>query len=118
MKRILLLGVCIILLSSCGRIDNRITSNGAVSGKDIVVTKSEIIIDVRTPEEYEEEHIKGAINIPYDTIDKNIDLPKESKIKVYCKSGNRSKKAYETLKKLGYDVEDLGAYNSIDLPRE
>ena len=71
-----------------------------------------IIVDVRTKEEYDIDHIEGAINIPYDTIDENVDLDKEKTILVYCKSGARSNKAYQTLKNLGFDVIDLGSYEN------
>ena len=77
-----------------------------------------IVVDVRTPEEYAEGHVKESINIPYDEIDENTDLDKTKDILVYCKSGVRSKKAYDTLKSLGYDVYDLGAYNTIKLDKE
>ena len=41
-----------------------------------------VIVDVRTKEEYEESHIKEAINIPYDEIDENIILDKEVVLEV------------------------------------
>ncbi|MBR2828691.1 MAG: rhodanese-like domain-containing protein [Bacilli bacterium] len=74
-----------------------------------------VIVDVREKEEYLEGHIVDSINIPYDTIDKNVHLDKNKKIKVYCKSGKRSHIAYQILKELGYDVEDLGAYDNINM---
>ena len=77
-----------------------------------------IIVDVRTKEEYAEGHVVGAINIPYDEIDENVDLDKSKTIYVYCKSGTRSNIAYQNLKELGYDVVDLGAYASITLDKE
>ena len=40
------------------------------------------------------------------------------KRRVYCQSGNRSSTAYNILKNLGYEVLDLGAYESISLPKE
>ena len=64
-----------------------------------------IILDVRTPEEFREEHIPDAINIPNETIDSDepVELPdKEQLILVYCRSGNRSKQASGKLVKLGY----------------
>ena len=76
-----------------------------------------VIVDVRTKEEYAEAHLKEAINIPYDEINKETDLDKTKTILVYCKSGNRSNIAYETLKDLGYTVYDLGAFSQINLPK-
>ena len=64
-----------------------------------------IILDVRTQEEYEEGHIPGAVCLPNEEIgETEIDeLPeKEQTILVYCRSGNRSKRASEKLAKLGY----------------
>ena len=52
------------------------------------------IVDVRTPEEYGEGHIKGAVNIPLETINgREIpELPDRSQeLLVYCRSGNRSR---------------------------
>ena len=77
-----------------------------------------IVVDVRTSEEYETGHVKDSINIPYDEIDENVDLDQDKTILVYCKSGTRSNIAYETLKDLGYEVIDLGAYESVTLERE
>ena len=85
---------------------------------EIIEKNNYIIVDVRTEEEYNESHIKNAINIPYDTINENTELDKTKTILVYCKSGVRSNKAYNTLKKFGYDVVDLGAFNSINLEKE
>ena len=75
-------------------------------------------MDVRTSEEYKEGHVKGAINIPYDEINENVELDKEKTILVYCKSGRRSKVAYDQLTSLGYEVYDLGAYDNITLDKE
>lgn len=64
-------------------------------------------IDVRTPEEYEEEHISGAINIPLNVLDSEIldtVTDKSDIIIVYCRSGNRSNTAGKQLESLGYKV--------------
>lgn len=86
--------------------------------KDIMINSEYVIIDVRTEEEYNIGHLVDSINIPYDEIDKNIDIDKDRIIFVYCKSGNRSSIAFNMLKGLGYTVYDLGAYNDIELPKE
>lgn len=70
------------------------------------------ILDVRTQEEFDAGHIKGALLIPYDEIseDVKIDLTDQSAtILVYCRSGRRSAVASKTLVDLGYtDVYDFG----------
>ena len=79
-----------------------------------------MILDVRTPEEFAERHIPGAINIPNETIgtEEIPELPdKEQLILVYCRSGNRSKQASEKLVALGYtNIVEFGGIN--DWPGE
>ncbi len=75
-----------------------------------------VILDVRTKEEYDEAHIPGAILIP----DYEIESRAENELKdhdqlilVYCRSGNRSKKASQKLSDLGYsNVVEFGGINS------
>lgn len=108
MKKIIVLIFCMLCISACGKLDY----------KEIMKENDYVIIDVRTKEEYNESHIKDAINIPYDEIDENIEIEKDKVIFVYCKSGNRSGIAYNTLKNLGYTIYDLGAFANIDLEKE
>jgi len=84
--------------------------------KSIMDKNEYIIVDVRTKEEYQESHIVGAINIPYDEIDNSLD--KSKTIFVYCKSGKRSSIAYNNLISMGYTVYDLGAFDNIQLNKE
>ena len=113
MKKILII-LTIIILTGCG--NKKVTANKTLD--QILKDNNYQIVDVRTKEEYEEGHVKDAINIPYDEINENIKLDKNKTIMVYCKSGKRSSIAYATLKDLGYDVYDLGAYASITLEKE
>ena len=71
----------------------------------ILKTSYGVLVDVRSPKEYEEGHMKGAILIPEYEINKKAKemLPdKEKVVIVYCSSGVRSKKAKEKLKNMGY----------------
>ena len=64
-----------------------------------------IILDVRTRDEYIMGHIKGAINIPNETISntKPYLLPDTDKtILVYCQGGMRAGSAVRKLKRMGY----------------
>jgi len=65
-----------------------------------------VILDVRAQEEYDEAHIPNAKLLPHDTIDETnaaeIISEKDTVVLVYCRSGNRSKKASEALAALGY----------------
>ena len=79
-----------------------------------------ILLDVRTPEEFREKHIPGAINIANESIGTGEipELPdKQQLILVYCRSGNRSKQASEKLAALGYtNIVEFGGIN--DWPGE
>lgn len=74
-------------------------------------TKGSILLDVRTEEEYRCGHISGSRNIPVEKIDnaENLLHDKTAPIFVYCKSGQRSKKAVSKLRKMGYaNAESIG----------
>jgi rhodanese-related sulfurtransferase len=66
---------------------------------------SEIILDIRTPEEYDQGIIEGAINIDFyePTFAEDLDaLDKEGHYVVYCRTGNRSGQAMSTFADLGF----------------
>ncbi len=61
------------------------------------------VVDVRDPEEFDEGHIAGALNIPVAVFaTQSAVLDKKKEIIVYCNSGGRSYNAYRKLMKLGY----------------
>ncbi|EHK2905154.1 rhodanese-like domain-containing protein [Enterococcus faecium] len=64
------------------------------------------LLDVRTPAEYRVGHIKGAKNVPLQSINR-YDGDKEKTVYVICQSGMRSKQAAKELKKSGYDVVNV-----------
>lgn len=73
-----------------------------------------LVIDVRSPEEYKEGHLKFAINMPIDDFDKemsSIDGFKDKNVVVYCNSGKKSAEVAEKLVKAGftkvYDAEGV-----------
>ena len=76
------------------------------SGQDYV------LLDVRTQEEFDAEHIPGAVLIPHEEITAQASglLPdKDALILVYCRSGRRSKIAAQALADLGYtNVKEFG----------
>lgn len=69
------------------------------------------LIDARSPEEFAEQHLPGAINVPFDAVDANAtQLPddKARPVVVYCRSGKRAGLLKETLAARGYtDVRVL-----------
>ncbi len=68
-----------------------------------------ILLDVRTPQEYEQVRIKNALLLPVQLLSQetleDIGLGENAKHKeiiVYCQSGGRSLTAYSFMQRLGY----------------
>lgn len=75
-----------------------------------------IIIDVRTKEEYENDHIDGAINHDIVNIFSGIFPPidKYDDVLLYCESGNRSMMAKELMEKEGFkNIKDAGGIDNL-----
>lgn len=70
-----------------------------------------IILDVRTPEEYKEEHLAGAQQLDFlnsEAFDEGIKrLDKSHTYYVYCRSGKRSHHACIKMQKQGFKVFDM-----------
>lgn len=65
------------------------------------------LIDVRTEEEFDEGHIPGALLMPLDNIEneiENSDISNDDVIIVYCRSGSRSNSAASIIREIGYSV--------------
>jgi len=83
---------------SPGEVVNKIKNKGNV-----------VLLDVRTPEEYAEIHLENALLLPVGELSANtladIGLgqgAKDKEIIIYCRSGARSKQAYDIMDSLGY----------------
>ncbi|WP_337843819.1 rhodanese-like domain-containing protein [Thermus sp.] len=62
-----------------------------------------LIVDVRTPMEFAQGHVPGAVNLPVEEVSRWAkDLPKDRPVYLYCRSGNRSRQAAEHLARQGY----------------
>ena len=75
-----------------------------VAFKDAVEASNALVIDVRQPNEYEEGHIPGSVNIPLRELGASVDkIPTDRQVFVYCKSGYRAGVAVSSLRMMGYD---------------
>lgn len=109
----LAMGVLAVLLAACGA--SQPTYKQISQDEAMKMMKDEsgyLIVDVRTPEEFAEGHIPGAINVPNEEI--GIEMPdalpdKDQLLLVYCRRGNRSKEASQKLADMGYtNVYEFG----------
>lgn len=80
-----------------------------------VAANGAIILDVRTKNEFQGGHIKGAVNIPLQVLQSNLSkLKKDKPIITCCASGMRSASARGILKSNGYtEVYNGGGWNSL-----
>ena len=70
-----------------------------------------VLLDVRTPQEYQEGHIPGSQNMPLQQLDKveEVTENKDTVLYVYCHSGARSRQAVSLLQAMGYtQVHNIG----------
>ncbi|MAG52523.1 MAG: hypothetical protein CMH62_01010 [Nanoarchaeota archaeon] len=117
-KLFFLLLFSVVFLSGCS-VNKNVINNLDVENFAKLIEKDDVfLLDVRMPEET---HIMGTDDtIAFDKLMENVDrLPKDKNqpIAVYCRSGVRSAKASETLKKMGYSniYNLLGGKNAWDL---
>ena len=117
LKLSLLLFISLIAVSCNSQVKTKKHENSkeisVISPNDFLkMSKSQLVVDVRTPEEYNEGNIENAININFyddNFLDQFANYNKEIPIFVYCRSGGRSGKASKKLSELGfkkvYDLE-------------
>ncbi|MDX1621892.1 MAG: rhodanese-like domain-containing protein [Nitriliruptorales bacterium] len=95
------------------------SSSGDGSASQSIVAQAEgrTWIDVRTPAEYADAHLLGAVNIDLQSADfrqRIAELPRDGSYLVYCRSGNRSATAAGIMSELGFtDVVDGGGFAAL-----
>ncbi len=75
--------------------------------------EGEVILDVRTPDEFAAGHVPGSFNISHESVAAHAaELDQHKKVYIYCRRGGRAQTAFETLTDLGlenlYCVHDAG----------
>ena len=102
--------IVFILFSSCviGQNKNDIQID---EFKKKIGTENYMLVDVRTPEEYANGHLEGALNIDYFSttfLDEISKIGVETPILLYCRSGNRSRESMKIMYDMGFnEVKNL-----------
>lgn len=98
MKKLFSLIVICLLITACAdKQYETIDTNKALE----IINSGAVLIDVRTIDEFNREHIPNAVNIPLDQLE-SINYDKDTKIIIYCQTGVRSKEAVTKLINMGY----------------
>jgi rhodanese-related sulfurtransferase len=115
MKKAVALAVAAIasvgLLAGCSSSNEATKKVDPVEFSEVIAQPGVIILDVRTPEEFNAGHIENAINI--NVADSNFSsevskLDKNATVAVYCRSANRSAVATKEMSELGFtDMYDM-----------
>ena len=97
-----------------GFFSNLFSSKPAVDFSELV-RNGALIVDVRTPGEFAQGHIKGAVNIPLDSIRSRVaELKAKNKpVITCCRSGARSGSAKTILTEAGVECYNGGAWDSL-----
>ena len=83
--------------------------------KECRATPGAVLLDVRTPQEYQGGHIPGSKNLPLQALNQAAAVIPEkiTPVFVYCYSGSRSSQAVGKLKKMGYHhIKNIGGISS------
>jgi phage shock protein E len=79
-----------------------------------LVLRGAVIVDVRTPGEYTQGHINGAINIPIGTVGQHVaTLSKQTPVITYCASGLRSAAVRSMLAEKGFEAYNGGSQRRL-----
>lgn len=117
--QLLMVFACVTINSACQsqpkNETGKTTTTDTLKTKKMKTTK-EIIVDVRSPEEWEYDgHADCSVNYPLDEISNRIDeLRTYERVVLVCRSGNRAGIAKRVLESAGIqNVENLGPWQNI-----
>ena len=104
MKKVIVLIASVLLLAGCS--SSSITNDLSVSEFSNKVAEAGVVtLDVRTPGEFNEGHIEGALLVDFQSgnFENEIaSLDKSKTYAVYCRSGNRSGQAVKVMSEAGF----------------
>lgn len=116
--KLLTLFVSLLTISSCTSQTEKVKAdnNTNIKKENNMKNNKEIIVDVRTPEEWEfDGHADCSVNYPLDQLENKIEeLKAYEHVVLVCRSGNRAGHAKRILESAGIkNVENMGAWQNI-----
>jgi rhodanese-related sulfurtransferase len=105
MKKIssFLILIILVLLTACGNAGYKNVSTE--DAKKLIENNEVVVLDVRTPEEFQGGHIPNATLIPLQELENRLnEIDKKKGYLVVCRSGNRSAQASEILSNNGFST--------------
>ena len=105
MARVCLIIFMILLAAGCSQSPTGASVDVSVDeALRLWQAKEAILIDVRMPAEYRDGHIPGVVNIPLAELEKRLgEIPKDKKVVLICRTGNRSAQGTKFLRGKGFD---------------
>lgn len=111
---VVLMGTLLLWTTGCRTAGRAMGSTGPavvthltpVGAADLVSNNEVLVLDVRTPEEFADGHLAGAVNVDYKSEGFEAGLAaldSGSTVLVYCRSGNRSTRSLPALEKMGFE---------------
>ncbi len=78
-----------------------------------LINNGAIIVDVRSPSEFNSGHVQGSENYPLQTLSSNVEKLKDKTVVLVCKSGIRAQSAKSILTKNNIKAYNAGAWQNI-----
>ena len=94
-----------LILSACGSTGGKVNNLNVLEFSNKVKDSSVVVLDVRTPGEFQTGHLANALNIDYEGLNFEGEVNKLDKTKtyaVYCRSGRRSGLTTDLMAKYGF----------------
>jgi rhodanese-related sulfurtransferase len=106
-KALGILGILVLVIALIASLGTTTRLPGGEFVQAYSTTPNAVLIDVRTPSEFESGHIANALNIDFESSSFETEIQKLDTSKeyfVYCRSGNRSQQAISVMKSHGIDT--------------
>lgn len=107
----------LLLVGGCSSGSDVVRTVEAIDAVELIRSGDPVVVDVRTPAEFEAGHVEGALNIDAQAVsfeEQVGELDKDGEYVLYCQTGNRSSKAAAKMADLGFtEVVDAGGIESL-----